>query len=96
MEEIRKFKKRQKKLKKKEKKKKKKMKKAAKGEVDRGDGIYCSIKQKSDVPSDPPNYFLARRLPSPERRAKEAEESNQRRKERNDESGRRIKGKSGF
>ena len=74
------------------------MKKAAKGEVDRGDGVYCTIKSSSDVPADPPNYFLARRLPSPERKAREKEDeekaaaSASRRKERNDESGRRIKG----
>jgi len=62
LEEIRKFKKRQKKAKKKKKKSKKSKKK---GEVDRGDGIFCSL-NKDEVPADPPNYFLARRIPSPE------------------------------
>ena len=108
VEEIRKFKKRQKKLKKKEKKRKKKVKREKKdGEVDRGNGIYCTVKDPSDVPADPPNYFLARRMPSPdtlrerekERKEKKEKESKdrdeseaQRRKERNDDSGRRIKG----
>ena len=64
LEEIRKFKKRQKKAKKKRKKNKKKSKKS--GDVDRGDGIFCSL-GKDEVPADPPNYFLARRIPSPER-----------------------------
>ena len=59
--------------------------------VDRGNGIFCSIKSASDVPSDPPNYFLARRIPSPDRKREEESQSS-RRKERNDESGRRIKG----
>lgn len=109
VEEIRKFKKRQKKLKKKEKKRKKKVKREKKdGEVDRGNGIYCTVKDPSDVPADPPNYFLARRMPSPdtlrerekERKEKKEKESKdrdeseaQRRKERNDDSGRRIKGR---
>ena len=97
MEEIRKFKKRQKKLKKKEKKKKREKKKL-KGEVDRGDGIFCSI-PKSDIPSDPPNYFLARRIPSPPPDKKEMKEREDRgkdresrRKDKKDDSGRAIKG----
>jgi len=74
------------------------MKAALKGEVDRGDGIYCTIKSGSDVPADPPNYFLARRIPSPERKKVEEDgtvttTTSSRRKERNDESGRRIKGR---
>lgn len=101
MEEIRKFKKRQKKLKKKEKKKKREKKKL-KGDVDRGDGIFCSI-PKSDIPSDPPNYFLARRIPSPppekkpEVKERDGERNRDRdresrRKEKKDDSGRPIKG----
>lgn len=71
------------------------MKKAQRDEVDRGDGIYCTIKSASDVPADPPNYFLARRLPSPERKKEKEvdQERETRRKERSDENGRRIKGR---
>lgn len=100
LEEIRKFKKRQKKMK----KKKKKQKKSKKGEVDRGDGIFCSLKE-NDVPADPPNYFLARRIPSPEKEKERTEErekkersrerSPEKRRERRtktDEHGRVIRG----
>ena len=86
------------------KKKKKKQKKSKKGEVDRGDGIFCSLKE-NDVPADPPNYFLARRIPSPEKEKERTEErekkersrerSPEKRRERRtktDEHGRVIRG----
>ena len=81
------------------KKKKKKQKKSKKGEVDRGDGIFCSLKE-NDVPADPPNYFLARRIPSPEKekeekRERSRERSPEKRRERRtktDDSGRVIRG----
>ena len=85
------------------KKKKKKQKKSKKGEVDRGDGIFCSLKE-NDVPADPPNYFLARRIPSPDkekdrddrdRRERSRERSPEKRRERRtktDDSGRVIRG----
>lgn len=88
------------------KKKKKKQKKSKKGEVDRGDGIFCSLKE-NDVPADPPNYFLARRIPSPdkekersddrEKRERSRERSPEKRRERRtktDDSGRVIRGTS--
>ena len=86
------------------KKKKKKQKKSKKGEVDRGDGIFCSLNE-NDVPADPPNYFLARRIPSPdkekertddkEKRERSRERSPEKRRERRtktDDSGRVIRG----
>lgn len=50
---------------------------------------------KSDVPADPPNYFLARpiRKKGEKERKEEPPEKETKRKERNDESGRRIKGR---
>jgi len=104
LEEIRKFKKRQKKAKKKKKKNKKKSKKS--GDVDRGDGIFCTM-GKDEVPADPPNYFLARRIPSPERpketpkspkreRSPDTREERRReRKQKSDDAGRVIRGRGG-
>jgi len=100
LEEIRKFKKRQKKLKKKKKKSKKakKSSKASGGEPD----IFCSL-QENDVPKDPPNYFLARRIPTPERDddkdkgrgETERERARRERKQKADEAGRVIRGRGG-
>ncbi|CAG5114293.1 Oidioi.mRNA.OKI2018_I69.chr2.g8355.t1.cds [Oikopleura dioica] len=102
LEEIRRFKKRQKKLKKKQKKAKKKAKKAAKeGLVDRGDGVLVNLAQKSDIPSDPPNHFLARVMSDDEddeKKAKKKVDNSERderreRRERKDDGGRKIKGR---
>ena len=56
-----------------------------------------TIHLDTDVPSDPPNYFLARRVPSPEKDEKDKERDDQRkrdrdRKERKDDSGRVVRG----
>merc|ERR1712176_1603804 len=76
------------------------------GDVDRGDGIFCSL-GKDEVPADPPNYFLARRIPSPERQKESArspkrerspdsrEERRRERKQKSDDAGRVIRGRGG-